>query len=70
MLVHVESVRRKDGFEVEVKDAHHLYQYGTEIKIDSMQNDGPQSWIVIIKGMNNMSTSFPKRMLNPHTTKK
>ena len=46
---------REDGFEeykkldllLEVKVTHQLYQYGIEIKIGSMTNDGSQSWIVI-----------------------
>ena len=60
---HVETMkdpRRKDGFRgntnigpvLEVKVTHHLYQYGIEIKVDSMQNDGSQSWIVISRGLN------------------
>ena len=30
---------------------YHLYQYGIEIKIASMKNDGSQSWTVISRGM-------------------
>ena len=37
---------------LEVKVTYHLYQYGIEINIDSMKNDGSQSWIVISRGMN------------------
>ena len=51
---HVETMkdpRRKDGFRgitnigpvLEVKVTHDLYQYGIEIKVDSMQNDGSHS---------------------------
>ena len=29
-----------------------INQFGIEIKIDSMQNDGSQFWIVISRGMN------------------
>ena len=50
--------RRKDGFEEiqhlaqygKSKLRNHLYQYGVESKIDSTQNDGSQSWIVISRG--------------------
>ena len=41
----------KIGQVLEVKVTHHSYQHGIEIKIDSMQNDGSQSWIVISRGV-------------------
>ena len=51
---------RKNGFDetqknspvLEVKVTSHLYQYGIEIKIGSMKNDGSHSWIVISRCMN------------------
>ena len=51
---------RNDGFEeiqkmgpvLESKVTHHLYHCGIEIKIDSLQSDGSQSWIVINRGIN------------------
>ena len=42
---------RKDVLEVKV--TNHLDRYGIETKIDPMQKDGTQSWIVISRGVNN-----------------
>ena len=75
-LVRVENKRlcemtkgpnRKDGFEgiqrlaqLEVKVTNYLERYGIEVKIDSMQNDGIQSWIVISRGINQYVTELPE----------
>ena len=40
----------KIGLVLEVKVTNHKERYGMEIKIDSRQNDGTQSWIVISRG--------------------
>ena len=45
---------------LEVKVTYHLYQHGIEIKIDSMKNDGCQSWIVISRGMNKYVNELPE----------
>ena len=37
---------------LEVKVTCHLYQHGIEIKVDSMKNDGSQSWLVISRRLN------------------
>ena len=59
------------GPPLEVQVTHHLYQYRVESKIDSMQNDGSQSWIAISRGWwTYTSKSFQKRTRIPLTTKK
>ena len=40
------------GRVLEVKVTYHLYQYGIEIRVESMKNDGSQSSIVISRSMN------------------
>ena len=45
---------------LKVKVTYHLYQYGIEIKVDSMKNDGSLSWIVISKGMNKIVDGLPE----------
>ena len=63
---------RKDGFEgiqkfglvLEVKSRLRITcmeRVGIEIKIDSMQNDGSQSWIVISRGVNKYVTELPEK---------
>ena len=42
----------KNGPVLEVKVTYHLYQYGMKIKVNSVKNDGSQSWIVISRGIN------------------
>ena len=37
---------------MEVNVTNHLERCGIEVKIDSMQNDGSQSWIEISRGIN------------------
>ena len=66
VLDHAENIRylevlkmlhRTDGLEVirklaqvlEVKDTYH---HGIEFRVQSLKNDGSQSWIVIIRCMN------------------
>ena len=45
---------------LEVKVAYHLYHYGVEIKIDSMQNDRSQLRTVISRGMNKYVIERPE----------
>ena len=86
MLDHAEDIRhlevmkhppRKDGSEetkndpvLEVRVTCHLYQYGIEVKPDSMKYDGSQSWNVISTGMNQDINELPKRMGHLLTTKR
>ena len=49
----------------EVKVTNYLERYGIEIKIDSMQNDGTQSWIVISRGITKYVTQLPEENNKP-----
>ena len=74
MLVHAENTRddgrstqkrwfggrTKCGQVLEVKSTYHLYQCGIEIQIDSMKNDGSQSWTVISSAMNEYVNELPE----------
>ena len=42
----------KIGPVLEVKITYQLYQYGIEMRVNTMKNDGYQSWTVISRGMN------------------
>ena len=64
--------RRKDGRGntkivpvLEVKVTCHLYQYGIEIKVESMKNDRSQSWIVINRGMRKYVNELPEENGKP-----
>ena len=48
------------GPALEVTVTYHRGRYGIEIRIDSMQNDGSQSWVVISRGMNKYVTRMPE----------
>ena len=50
----------KVGSEMEVKVTNHLEHHGIEIMIDSMQNDGSQSWIVISRRMDKCVNELPE----------
>ena len=50
---------------LEVKVTNYLKSYGIIIKIDSMQNDGNQSWIVISRGINKNVTELPEENEKP-----
>ena len=50
---------------MEVKVTNYLECCGIEVKIDSMQNDGTQSWIVISKGINKYVTELPEENKKP-----
>ena len=43
---------------LEVQVANNLERYRIEIRIDSMQNDGTQSWIVISRGIDKYVTEL------------
>ena len=60
-------VRRNTRIEpvLEVKGTNHLERNGVEIKIDSMQKDGTQSWIVISRSVNKHVTELPEEDKNP-----
>ena len=45
---------------LEVEVTNFLERYEIEVKIDSMQNDGSQSWIVISRGINRYVTDLPE----------
>ena len=63
LAIHAErmdSRRYKNWTVLEVKDMCHLYQCGIEIKIDSMKNDGSQSWIVSSRGKNKYVNELPE----------
>ena len=49
---------------------YYLERNESEDKMDSMQNDGPQSWIVISRGFNQDVTELPEENENPFTTNK
>ena len=55
----------KIGPIVEVKVTIYLERYGNEVKIDSTQNDGTQSWTVIFRGMNKYVTELPEENEKP-----
>ena len=61
----MDSREHKDWPVLEVNVTYHLYQYGIEMKIVSMQNDGSQSWIVISKGMNKYVDELPEENKKP-----
>ena len=50
----------KGGPVLQVNVTNYLERYGIEIKTDSMQNDGSQSWIVISRGMNKYVSELPE----------
>ena len=50
----------KIGPVLQVKVAYHLDQYGIRSNIDSMQEDGSQSWIVISRRMNKYVNDLPE----------
>ena len=50
---------------LEVKVTNYLKRYGIEVKIDSMQNDGTLSWIVISRGINKYVTELPEENGKP-----
>ena len=43
---------------------YHQGRYGIEIRIDSMQNDGSQSWIVISRGLNKYVAEMPEENID------
>ena len=45
---------------LEIKLACHLYQYGIEIKNDSIENDGSHSWTVISRELNKYANELPE----------
>ena len=55
----------KIGTVLEVKVTNHKERYGKEIKIDSKQNDGTQSWTVISRGINKYVTELPEENKKP-----
>ena len=55
----------KNGPALQVKVANYLQRYGIEVKTDSMQNDGIQSWIVISRGTDKYVTELPEKNEKP-----
>ena len=43
---------------LEARVAYRMSPHGAEIKIDSLQNDGYQSWMVISRGINKYATDL------------
>ena len=50
---------KKIGPALEVAATCHLGHHGIEIKIDSLQNDGSQSWVLISTGKNKCVKEMP-----------
>ena len=55
----------KYGPVLEVNATNHLQRYGIEIKMDSVQKDGTQSWIVISRSINKYVTELPEEIKKP-----
>ena len=55
----MDSRRYRDWPSVGVKVTNHL------VKINSMQNDGTESWVVISRGMNKHVTGLPEEHQKP-----
>ena len=51
----------KIGPVLEVNTTYHLYQYGIEIKVGSVKNDGSQFWTVISRKLNKFVDELPLR---------
>ena len=66
----IESMVYKDWPVLEVNVTNHLERYAKEVKIDSTQNDGSQSWIVISRGVDKYETEHPEENEKPIHYKK
>ena len=55
----------KIGPVLEVTVTSYLERYGIQVKIDSMPNDGTQSWIVISRGIKKYVTELPEENKKP-----
>ena len=61
---------RRIGPALEVQVTNHLERYGIEIKIDSVQKDGTQSWTVISRGANKVRNGASGRERETHSLRR